>query len=164
MSANSRATDLSILKRTELQDVLKAIKYKGSIANKNKTQLIAIIMDEEDKGNMKQFEAHDAIMKMRQALGLSTHRNVKSRTQGLRKSKAEDAKSAKQQASEALALIKQAQNFKPKLKKQFLERMKKEVNEMEKDIDKITSKIPIGVERKIRRNRDIDSSGRFVSV
>ena len=164
MNANSRATDLSILKKTELQDVLRAIKYKGNIANKNKTQLIAIIMDEEDKGNMKQFHAHDAILKMRQALGLSTHRNVKSRTQGLRKSKAEDAKSAKQQASEALALVKQAASFKPKLKKQFLERLKNEMEKMEKDIDKITSKIPIGVERKIRRNRDIDSSGRFVSV
>ena len=86
----------------------------------------------------REYEAEKAIKVMREALGLSTHGNIKNRTQGIRKSKKDDAKSPKALADEALALVKEAlaMKGKPKLKKQLLARMMKEMDKFEEEMAK----------------------------
>ena len=157
MSSNSRATDLQTLSRTELQEILRVIRFKGAIAAKNKTELIASIMEADDKGLMKNYEAQSAIKKMREVLNLSTHRNIKSATQGLRKNKRDEAKDPKQLASEALDLVKKAlsQKGKPKLKKQLVARMKKELEDFDAELKSITTdkKTQAKIERVRARER-----------
>tara|TARA_R110000822_G_scaffold48224_3_gene127290 strand:- start:2403 stop:2702 length:300 start_codon:yes stop_codon:yes gene_type:complete len=93
-------------------------------------------------------------------MGLSTSGNLKSRTAGLRKSKAEDAKSAKQIAQEAMVSVRAALKVKgkPKLKKQFLARMKKEMDDFEKELMAISSKQPAVAARKTANKSYKDSA------
>ena len=86
--------------------------------------------------------------------------NLKSRTAGLRKSKVDDAKTAKQIATEAMASIREAMSIKskPKLKKQFLTRMKKEMETFEKELDAISSKEPAVAARKTANKSYKDSA------
>ena len=141
MDYNSRATKLETLSREELKRAAKILKLKG-YGNMNKTQLISVIMEAGKKIRLAEYDAEAAILKVREALGLSTSGNLKSRTAGLRKSKIEDAKSAKQIASEAMSAMREALKIKgsPKLKKQFLAKMKKEMEDFEKELDKISMK------------------------
>ena len=165
MDYKARATKLETLSREQLKRAAKVLKLKG-YSNKNKVELIAAIMEAGKKIRLAEYDAESAILKVREALGLSTSGNIKSRTQGLRKSKKEDAKTPKQIASEALTAMREALAIKdsPKLKRQFLARMRKEMNDFEKDIDKITSNIPISVERKMRRKKNIDSANMLVDL
>ena len=165
MDYQARATKLETLSREQLKRAAKVLKLKG-YSNKNKVELIAAIMEAGKKIRLAEYDAESAILKVREALGLSTSGNIKSRTQGLRKSKKEDAKTPKQIASEALTAMREALAIKdsPKLKRQFLARMRKEMNDFEKDIDKITSNIPISVERKMRRKKNIDSANMLVDL
>ena len=143
MDYNSRATKLETLSREDLKRAAKILKLKG-YGNKNKTELISAIMEAGKSIRKAEYDAEAAILKVREALGLSTSGNLKSRTAGLRKSKIEDAKSAKQIASEAMVAMRQALRIKdkPKLKKQFLAKMKKEMLEFEKELEKITAQQP----------------------
>ncbi len=140
MDYNSRATKLETLSRNDLKRAAKVLKIKG-FGNKNKTELIASIMEAGKKVSDAQYDAEDAILQIREALGLSTSGNIKSRTKGIRKSKKDDEKSPKQLAKEALALMREATGSRlrtqPKLKKQFIMRMKKELDEFEKEIEDI---------------------------
>ncbi len=141
MDYNARATKLETLSRNDLKRAAKVLKIKG-FGNKNKTELIADIMEAGKKVSDPQYDAEEAILQIREALGLSTSGNIKSRTKGLRKSKKDDEKSPKQLAREALALMREATGSRlrtqPKLKKQFIMRMKKELEEFEKEIEEIT--------------------------
>jgi len=141
MDYNARATKLETLSRTDLKRAAKVLKIKG-FGNKNKTELIADIMEAGKKVSDAQYDAEEAILQIREALGLSTSGNIKSRIKGIRKSKKDDEKSPKQLAKEALALMREATGSRlrtqPKLKKQFIMRMKKELEEFEKEIEEIT--------------------------
>ena len=97
---------------------------------------------------------------MREALGLSTHGNIKNRTQGIRKSKKDDAKSPKALADEALALVKEAlaMKGKPKLKKQLLARMMKEMDKFEEEIESIKT-TPKETARRRANVSQMESSG-----
>jgi len=133
MDYNARATKLETLSREDLKRAAKVLKLKG-YGNKNKTELIADIMEAGKKISLAEYNAEAAILKIREALGLSTSGNLKSRTAGLRKSKIEDAKSPKQLAAEAMKAVKEAlaaTNRKPKLSKQFKMRIKKELDDFE---------------------------------
>jgi len=132
------------LKKSKKADLIKSLRAVGitGVSGLNKTKLINKTMDAMEDGKFDNYDADKVILEIREALGLSTHGNVKSRTQGLRKSKVDDAKSAKQLASESLALVKEAlamTNRKPKLRKQFINRMKKELDDFEIEIKEITS-------------------------
>ena len=159
MDYNSRATKLETLSREDLKRAAKILKLKG-YGNKNKTELISAIMEAGKSIRKAEYDAESAILKVREALGLSTSGNLKSRTAGLRKSKIEDAKSAKQIASEAMASMRQALRIKdkPKLKKQFLAKMKKEMADFEKELDKITSQQPAVAARKTASKSYKDSA------
>jgi len=141
MDYNARATKLETLSRNDLKRAAKVLKIKG-FGNKNKTELIADIMEAGKKVSDAQYDAEEAILQIREALGLSTSGNIKSRIKGIRKSKKDDEKSPKQLAKEALALMREATGSRlrtqPKLKKQFIMRMKKELEEFEKEIEEIT--------------------------
>ena len=149
MDYNSRATKLETLSREDLKRAAKILKLKG-YGNKNKTELISAIMEAGKSIRKAEYDAEAAILKVREALGLSTSGNIKSRTAGLRKSKIDDAKTPKQIASEAMASMRQALRIKdkPKLKRQFLAKMKKEMLDFEKELDKITSQEPAVAARK----------------
>tara|TARA_R110000803_G_scaffold180443_2_gene242869 strand:- start:1202 stop:1699 length:498 start_codon:yes stop_codon:yes gene_type:complete len=149
MDYNSRATKLETLSREDLKRAAKILKLKG-YGNKNKTELISAIMEAGKSIRKAEYDAEAAILKVREALGLSTSGNIKSRTAGLRKSKIDDAKTPKQIASEAMASMRQALRIKdkPKLKKQFLTKMRKEMDEFEKELDRITSQQPAVAARK----------------
>lgn len=132
------------LKKSKKADLIKSLRAVGitGVSGLNKTKLINKTMDAMEDGKFDNYDADKVILEIREALGLSTHGNVKSRTQGLRKSKVDDAKSAKQLASESLALVKEAlamTNRKPKLRKQFINRMKKELDDFEIEIKEMTS-------------------------
>jgi len=159
MDYKARATKLETLSREELKRAAKVLKLKG-YGNKNKTELISAIMEAGKEVSKAQYDAESAILKVREALGLSTSGNIKSRTQGLRKSKKEDAKSPKQIASEAMSAMREALAIKdkPKLKRQFVTRMKKEMADFEKELDKITSQQPAVASRKTANKRYKDSS------
>jgi len=141
MDYNARATKLETLSRNDLKRAAKVLKIKG-FGNKNKTELIVDIMEAGKKVSDAQYDAEEAILQIREALGLSTSGNIKSRIKGIRKSKKDDEKSPKQLAKEALALMREATGSRlrtqPKLKKQFIMRMKKELEEFEKEIEEIT--------------------------
>jgi len=135
------AGDLKKAKKADLIKSLRAVGITG-VSGLNKTKLINKTMDAMEEGKFDNYDADKVILEIREALGLSTHGNVKNRTQGLRKSKVDDAKSAKQLASESLALVKEAlamTNRKPKLRKQFINRMKKELDDFEIEIKEMTS-------------------------
>lgn len=116
-----------------------------------------------ENGELKYNEAKSAVFEMRKALGLSTATNVKSATQGLRKSAKDDKKSAKDLADEALGMVKKAlaMTGKPKLKKQFLQRVQKEMDAFDEDVKEIT-RVPGKTQRKASGVRDrasrLDSS------
>ncbi len=159
MDYNARATKLETLSRDELKRAAKILKLKG-YGNKNKTELIADIMEAGKSIRKSEYDAEAAILKVREALGLSTSGNIKSRTQGLRKSKKEDAKTPKQIASEAMTAMRQALAIKdkPKLKRQFLAKMKKEMADFEKELNKITSSQPAVAARKTANKSYKDSA------
>lgn len=159
MDYKARATKLETLSREDLKRAAKVLKLKG-YGNKNKTELIALIMEAGKEVSKAQYDAESAILKVREALGLSTSGNIKSRTQGLRKSKKEDAKTPKQIASEAMSAMREALAIKdkPKLKRQFVARMKKEMADFEKELDKITSQQPAVASRKTANKRYKDSA------
>ena len=159
MDYKARATKLETLSREQLKRAAKDLKLKG-YGNKNKTELISAIMEAGKEVSKAQYDAESAILKVREALGLSTSGNIKSRTQGLRKSKKEDAKSPKQIASEAMSAMREALAIKdkPKLKRQFVARMKKEMADFEKELDKITSQQPAVASRKTANKRYKDSA------
>jgi len=159
MDYKARATKLETLSREELKRAAKVLKLKG-YGNKNKTELISAIMEAGKEVSKSQYDAESAILKVREALGLSTSGNIKSRTQGLRKSKKEDAKTPKQIASEAMSAMREALAIKdkPKLKRQFVTRMKKEMADFEKELDKITSQQPAVASRKTANKRYKDSA------
>ena len=158
MDYNSRATKLETLSREDLKRAAKILKLKG-FSNKNKKELTALIMEAGKDIRKAEYDAESAILKVREALGLSTSGNLKSRTAGLRKSKVDDAKTAKQIATEAMASIREAMSIKskPKLKKQFLTRMKKEMETFEKELDAISSKEPAVAARKTANKSYKDS-------
>ena len=116
-------------------------------------------MEAGKKIRLAEYDAEAAILKVREALGLSTSGNLKSRTQGLRKSKIDDAKTPKQIASEAMVAMRQALRIKdkPKLKKQFLAKMKKEMADFEKELDKISAQQPAVAARKTANKSYKDS-------
>tara|TARA_R110002020_G_scaffold296463_2_gene512054 strand:+ start:1550 stop:2047 length:498 start_codon:yes stop_codon:yes gene_type:complete len=159
MDYKARATKLETLSREDLKRAAKVLKLKG-YGNKNKTELISAIMEAGKEVSKAQYDAESAILKVREALGLSTSGNIKSRTQGLRKSKKEDAKTPKQIASEAMSAMREALAIKdkPKLKRQFVARMKAEMEKFEKELDKITSQQPAVASRKAANKRYKDSS------
>jgi hypothetical protein len=135
------------LKKAKKADLIKSLRAVGitGVSGLNKTKLINKTMDAMEEGKFDNYDADKVILEIREALGLSTHGNVKNRTQGLRKSKVDDAKSAKQLASESLALVKEAlamTNRKPKLRKQFINRMKKELDDFEIEIKEMTAGTP----------------------
>ncbi len=133
--------DLSSLTKEKLKDILRVMKIKG-VSTFNKTKLVKKIMDEQDKGNMANYEANQTIAEIRKALGL-TNNPLASRTKGVRKTKVDDAKEAKAFADEALGLVRKAMKTigrKPKLSKQFKQRILKEIEDFEDEIDKITQK------------------------
>ncbi len=86
MDYNSRATKLETLSREDLKRAAKILKLKG-YGNMNKTQLISVIMEAGKSIRKAEYDAESAILKVREALGLSTSGNLKSRTAGLRKLK-----------------------------------------------------------------------------
>ena len=159
MDAEARAKKLETLSRNDLLRAAKILKLKG-FSNKNKKELISLIMDAGKNIRKAEFDAEAAILKVREALGLSTSGNLKSRTAGLRKSKVDDAKTPKQIAAEAMASIRQAMKIKdkPKLKKQFLTRMKKEMEAFEKELDAISAKQPAVAARKTANKSYKDSA------
>jgi hypothetical protein len=151
---------LMALSREDLKKAAKVLKLAG-YGNKNKTQLVNMIMEASREVSKAQYEAEGAILKVREALGLSTHGKVKSRTQGIRKSFKDEAKSPKELASEALAAMRKAMAMaegKPKLKRQFVARMKKEMDDFEKEVEEITSRQPAVAARKAASKRYKDSS------
>ena len=85
MDYNARATKLETLSREDLKRAAKVLKLKG-FGNKNKTELISAIMEAGKNIRKAEYDAESAILKVREALGLSTSGNLKSRTAGLRKS------------------------------------------------------------------------------
>ena len=159
MDYNSRATKLETLSREDLKRAAKVLKLKG-FGNKNKTELISAIMEAGKNIRKAEYDAESAILKVREALGLSTSGNLKSRTAGLRKSKIEDNKTPKQIAKEAMASIRQAMKIKdkPKLKKQFLTRMKAEMEAFEKELETISAKQPAVAARKTANKSYKDSA------
>ena len=78
------------IKRAELIRGLKVVGVSG-VNNLKKSDLVNKMMDEMEKGKFKQYEADKTILLIREALGLSTHGNLKSRTAGIRKSKKDEA-------------------------------------------------------------------------
>jgi len=129
--------DLMKLPKKTLIDGLKVVKFKGISAKLNKKELVKRMLDGMEEGYFKHYEEEKTIKLIREALGLSTHGNIKDRTQGLRKSKIDDSKTPKQLASESLALVKQAlamTDRKPKLKKQFISRIRKELDDFEEEL------------------------------
>ena len=75
--------ELMKMSREDLKRGAKILKLKG-FGNKNKAQLVDMIMENKGKLSEGQFMAEDAILKIREALGLSTSGNIKKATKGLR--------------------------------------------------------------------------------
>ena len=159
MDYNARATQLQALSRLDLKRAAKILKLKG-YGNKNKTELIALIMEAEKQISKHQYDAEDAILKVREALGLSISGNIKSRTQGLRKNYKDSTKTAKELAADAMKSMREAMAVrdKPKLKKQFIERMRKEMDAFEKEIEEINRKQPAVAARRSANKRYKDSA------
>ena len=125
------------LSREDLKRAAKILKLKG-YGNKNKRELAISIMDAGEKVSFAEYDAEGAILNVREALGLSTSGNLKSRTAGLRKSKIDDAKSPKELAAEAMRAVAaalSATNRKPKLNKQFKMKIKKELDDFEASME-----------------------------
>jgi uncharacterized protein YdaL len=139
MDFKADAVKLQTLSREQLKRAAKVLKLKG-YSNKNKSELISMISENKSKVSEAVYNANEAILKIREALKLSTSGNVKSATQGLRKSKKEADKPAKQQADEALKMVKDALSTikkKPKLSKQFLTRLEAEMKRHETFIENV---------------------------
>ena len=160
MDYKSAAVKLETLSRDELKRAAKILKVP-KFGNKNKTELISAIMEGGKKQLFRgEYDAEDAILKVREALGLTTDPRA-GRTKGIRKSFKDEAKSPKELATEAMAAMRKAMaqtHGKPKLKKQFIARMKKEMDEFEADIEKIKSKKPAVEARKAARASYKDSA------
>tara|TARA_R110002072_G_scaffold295475_1_gene466464 strand:- start:132 stop:656 length:525 start_codon:yes stop_codon:yes gene_type:complete len=128
------------MSRPELLKVLQ-IGGETGFGNKNKTQMINRIIKMNEDGNLKYIEAKAVVREIRQALGLSVSGNIKSATQGIRKNKKDESKSAKELASDAMKAVRDAlaaAERKPKLSKQIKTRIAKEINDFENDLAKIT--------------------------
>mgnify|MGYP003677624587 CR=1 FL=1 len=139
MDFKADAVKLQTLSREQLKRAAKVLKLKG-YSNKNKSELISMISENKNKVSEAVYDANETILKIREALKLSTSGNVKSATQGLRKSKKEADKPAKQQADEALKMVKDALSSikkKPKLSKQFLTRLEAEMARHEQFIENV---------------------------
>jgi len=145
----------------QLKNILKIGGVK-KYSNKNKNELIKMVVDADADENFKHVEAKEAIQEMRKAMGLSIHGNTKNPLKGIRKNKKDDAKSAKDLADEALGLVKKALKLdKPKLKKQFINRIMKEMADFEKevaDINEVPKKTMNKVKRVSERERVKDSA------
>ena len=107
MDYKAASTKLETLSRDQLKRAAKILKLKG-YGNKNKTELISAIMEARKEFTKSQYDAEAAILAVREALGLSTHGKVKSRTQGIRRSAKDEAKSPKELASEAMDAMRKA--------------------------------------------------------
>ena len=101
--------ELMKLSREDLKRAAKIMKLKG-FGNKNKSQLVDMIIDNKDKLSRGQLEANEAIIMVREALGLSTSGNIKKETKGLRNTpkSGRNEKSAQRLANEAIADIRKA--------------------------------------------------------
>jgi len=125
------------LTRKQLIESLRTINYEGKgLGTKTKDQLIAIVETQEKKGAFKNYEANEAVRMVRKALGLSTHGNVKSRTQGLKPNKSDAGKSGKELAEEALLSVRKAMNFKTdnRVKKMLLQTLKNDLDQFEDEM------------------------------
>jgi len=135
----AKLAKLMKLSREDLKRSAKILKLKG-YGNKSKRELAISIMDAGEKVRLAEYNAEGVILTIREALGLSTSGNLKSRTAGLRKSKIDDAKSPKVLAQEALVAVRAAMaasNRSPKLSKQFKTRIANELEKFEKDLKKL---------------------------
>ncbi len=159
MDFKSNAVKLQTLSREQLKRGAKVLKLKG-YTNKNKTELIAMIQEAIPEIKKSQYEAESAILTIREALGLSTSGNLKNRTAGLPRDKKRGKQSPKQIATEAMEAVREALAIKdkPKLRNQFIERMKKEMEDFEKELDAISSKEPAVAARKTSNKRYKDSA------
>lgn len=101
--------ELMKLSREDLKRAAKIMKLKG-FGNKNKSQLVDMIIDNKDKLSRGELEANEAIIMVREALGLSTSGNIKKETKGLRNTpkSGRNEKSAQRLANEAIADIRKA--------------------------------------------------------
>jgi hypothetical protein len=140
------------LSRAEMLRAGKVLKIKN-MGNKNKTQMVTMIMEAIPKMSQSEYDANSTILMIRELLGLST------RTQKIRKS----SKPAKQQADEAMADMKKAMKPRRRTKKQK-ESINTDMEKFEEEITNITSYVPIDVQRRMRRNNYIDSAGMMVSL
>tara|TARA_R110002124_G_scaffold65230_2_gene178577 strand:- start:162 stop:692 length:531 start_codon:yes stop_codon:yes gene_type:complete len=170
MDFKSNAVKLQTLSREELKRGAKVLKLKG-YTNKNKSELIAMIIEAVPQIKSSEYEAESAILTIREALGLSTSGNLKNRTAGLPRDTKRGKQSPKQIATEAMASVREAMDagrqamkrnneFKeaPKLRNQFVMRMKKEMADFEKELDAISSKQPAVAARKTSNKRYKDSA------
>ncbi len=117
------------MSREDLKRGAKILKLKG-FGNKNKTQLVDMIMENKGKLSEGQFMAEDAILKIREALSLSTSGNIKKATKGLRNTpkSGRNQKSAQRLAEEALMDVRKAtrkSKGKLELDKDVVARLKK---------------------------------------
>jgi len=101
--------ELMKLSREDLKRAAKIMKIKG-FGNKNKSQLVDMIIANKDVLSRGQLEANEAILMVREALGLSTSGNIKKETKGLRNTPktGRNQKSAQRLATEAIADMKKA--------------------------------------------------------
>ena len=113
MDYKARATKLETLSREDLKRAAKVLKIKG-YGNKNKTELIALVMEAGKNIRKAEYDAEAAILKVREALGL--------------------------------------------LKKQFLTRMKAEMDAFEKELDAISAREPAVAARKTANKSYKDSA------
>jgi len=119
------------MSREDLKRGAKILKLKG-YANKNKSAIIDMILQNKGKLSEGQFMAEDAILKIREAMGLSTSGNIKKKTKGLRNTpkSGKNQKSAQRLAEEALTDVRKAMRKskgKLELDKDVVDRLKKEM-------------------------------------
>ena len=156
---NKRVELLQDLTREQLKRAAKVLKLKG-FSNKNKNQLIAMVLKNRNKLSDAEYRANEAILVVRESLGLSTSGNLKNPTKGIRISKKEAAKPAKQQADEALKMVKaalKASSEMPKLRQQLIRRIKKEYEPIDKPSIKKTLKT------REERNKSAKASADLIS-
>ncbi len=119
------------MSREDLKRGAKILKLKG-YANKNKSAIIDMILQNKGKLSEGQFMAEDAILKIREAMGLSTSGKIKKKTKGLRNTpkSGKNQKSAQRLAEEALTDVRKAMRKskgKLELDKDVVDRLKKEM-------------------------------------
>jgi len=108
-------------------------------SNKNKNELVNIVMSADEKDGLKYLEEEKVIIEIRNVLGLTNNPKAK-RTKGVRKSFKDDEKTAKQLADEVIVLMKRLKEKKtPKLKRQFKTRVSNMMRDFDEEIKNITS-------------------------